>query len=145
MLISVIATGAFVIKIAPHTQLKEYTKMWYQQFESSFKVRVNKKLRELIFEVIEDAEHLTPEEQDRTRYFMANIHDIYCWGGYFSETGVLLSLPYFFSYETTTDINLKKFHFGARSSDPEVDQKTVLSKEMLESKEAKVNLRQRIA
>ena len=138
MFISLVATGTFVFKFGPHTRLKEYTQMWYQHFHRGFKVQLNKKLRELILEVIEDAEHLTPEEQELTKSFMANAYDTYCWGGYFSQSGVLLSLPYFFAYEDVSDVNLKKITFGARSSDPEVDRKSVLSQAMLESDEAKV-------
>ena len=139
MLISVIATGAFVVKVGPHTQLKEYTREFYQQYEHCFKKTVNRKLRELIYEVIEDAENLTPEEQDVTRYFMANIHDAFCWGGYFSSTGVMLAIPANFAYETVSEINLKNYNFGPLTADKENNQKNYLSHEMLASEDAKVH------
>ena len=139
MLISVIATGAFVVKIGPHTQLKEYTREFYQQFEKGFKKNVNRKLREIIYEVIEDAEKLTPEEQNLTRYFMANLSDAFCWGGYNSPTGVLIAIPHNFAYEEPSDINLKNVSFGGRTADPENDQKRFLTAELLESEEAKVH------
>ena len=139
MLISVIATGAFVVKLGPHTQFKEYTREFYQQFEQGFKKNVNRKIRQLIYEVIEDAEMLTPEEQDLTRYFMANVSDSFCWGGYYSRTGVLLAIPHTFAYETASDINLKNASFGGRTADPENDKKRFLTREMLESEDAKVH------
>ena len=139
MLISVVATGVCLIKLGPHTQLKEYTQMTYQQMSQGFKVRVNRKLQELILEVIEDAEALTPQEQEMTKSFMANEFDIYCWGGYFSSTGVLLSLPHFFAYEAPSDINLKNVTFGDRSADPDYENKMCkISPTMLQSDEAKV-------
>ena len=139
MLISVIATGAFVVKLGPHTKLKEYTREFYQQYEQCFKKTVNRKLRELIYEVIEDAEKLTPEEQDHTRYFMANVHDAFCWGGYYSSSGELLAIPANFAYETASDINLKNYSFGPLTADTESSQKNYLTREMQESEDAKVH------
>ena len=139
MIISVIATGAFVFKVGPHTQLKEYTAWWYGQFEKGFKKPVNRKIRELIYEVMEEAVHLTTEEEVKTKYFMANVDDAFCWGGYASESGVLLSIPYNFAYENSDEIDLKKMKFGPRSADPEFDRRNKLSKAQLESEEAKVH------
>ena len=138
MLISVVATGAYILKVGPHTRLKEYTQSFYQQFqENGFKVNVNRRIQELIFEVIEDDIQLTTEEQMKTKFFMANAGETYCWGGYFTDTGVLLSLPHYLAYEKESDIKLNQASFGPRSSDPEKNKKTFLSKEMLESDEAK--------
>lgn len=138
MIISVIATGACVFKVGPHTQLKEYTAWWYGQFEKGFKKAVNRKIRELIYEVMEEAVHLTTEEEVKTKYFMANVDDAFCWGGYASESGVLLGIPYNFAYENTDEIDLKKMTFGPRSADPEFDRRNKLSKSQLESEEAKI-------
>ena len=110
-----------------------------QQFEKGFKKNVNRKLREIIYEVIEDAEKLTPEEQTLTRYFMANLSDAFCWGGYHSPRGVLLAIPHNFAYEEPSDINLKNASFGGRTADPVNDQKRFLTPELLESEDAKVH------
>lgn len=144
MLISVVATGAYILKIGPHTRLKEYTQSFYQQFhENGFKVNVKRRIQELIFEVIEDDIQLTTEEQLNTKFFMSNAGETYCWGGYFTDTGVLLSLPHYLAYEKESDIKLNKCVFGSgvfgfATSDPERNKKSFLSKEMLESDEAKV-------
>ena len=137
-MVSIVATGIIVITMGPHTAFQEYTQFWYQQFHQGFKVKVNRKLKELMFEVIEDAEQLTPTEQEKTKSFMANTQDIYAWGGYSSIQGVLLMLPYFFAYQHTSDVNLQNMGFGHSSADGEA-KKTRLSRSLLESEAAKVN------
>ena len=144
MIISVIVTGAFLLHLGPHTQLKEYTRRFYEQTEKGFKVKVNKKLRELMFEVIEDDQKLSPEEQEHTKYFMANVEDAFCFGGYFSNSGVLIALPYYFAFEDPSEINLTNYHFGIKSADPAIYNKGYLPRSMLKSDEAKVYSSERI-
>ena len=139
MLISVIAAGAFALQFAT-TPFQSPFKLRLQQYDTEygFQVTMNRKLQELTREVLEDAEKLTPEEQVRTRFFMAHSDDAFCWGGYHSPTGgVLLGIPHYFAYETASDINLKKYTFGRRSPDPEIDKTAFLTNQKLKSEEAK--------
>ena len=142
MLISVVATGVYIFKVGPHTRLKEYTQSFYQAtLENGFTMKVNRKLQELIYEVIEDDLQLSGEDQINTKFFMMPLGETYCWGGYSSSIepkGVLLGLPSYLAYESTKEIDLSKYIFGKNTEATERRKDLFLSPIQLQSEEAQV-------
>jgi len=142
MLISVVATGVYIFKVGPHTRLKEYTQSFYQAtLENGFTMKVNRKLQELIYEVIEDDLQLSGEDQINTKFFMMPVGETYCWGGYSSgiePKGVLLGLPSYLAYESTKEIDLTKYIFGKNTEATERRKDLFLSPIKLQSEEAQL-------
>ena len=141
MLVSVVATGVAVFKIGQHTRLKEFTHSYYQLAdEKGFNRRVNKKLQELVYEVIEDDIKLSDDELLSTKFFMGINPDTFCWGSYssFDGSGVMIGLPDYLAYENPNEIDLTKLRFAPATTDRELLKKGYLSKYQLESKEADI-------
>ena len=141
MLVSVVATGVAVFKIGQHTRLKEFTHSFYQLADiRGFNKKVNKKLQELVYEVIEDDIKLSDDELLSTKFFMGTNPDTFCWGSYssFDGSGVMIGLPYYLAYEHPNDIDLTKIRFARDTTDTEKLKQGYLNKQQLESKEADV-------
>jgi len=141
MLVSVVATGVALFKIGRHTRFIEYTQSFYQLADiRGFNKKVNKKLQQLVYEVMEDDIQLSADELLNTKFFMGTNPDTFCWGSYssYDGSGVLISLPHYLAYEHPNDIDLKKVRFARDTTDTEKLKHGYLNKQQLESKEAKV-------
>lgn len=141
ILVSVVATGVAIFKIGQHTRLKEYVQTYYQLGDArGFSKKVNVKLQQLVYEVIEDDIQLSPDELLNTKFFMGSQPDTYCWGSYssYDGSGVLIGLPHYLAYEHANDIDLRKFRFARATTDTEKIKQGYLNKRQLESKEAKI-------
>lgn len=139
-----VASGIATFKMGQHTRFREYTQTFYQLADTrGFSKKVNVKLQQLIYAVIEDDIQLSPDELINTKFFMGTQPDTYCWGSYSSSnaSGVLIALPHYLAYEHVNDIDLRKFRFAQPTTDSEKIKQGYLNKRQLESKEAKVLLR----
>jgi len=141
LLVGAVASGIATFKMGQHTRFREYTQTFYQLADTrGFSKKVNVKLQQLIYAVIEDDIQLSPDELINTKFFMGTQPDTYCWGSYSSSnaSGVLIALPHYLAYEHVNDIDLRKFRFAQPTTDSEKIKQGYLNKRQLESKEAKI-------